>query len=178
MTRRRQTDLAILGALSFQPMSGYALREAIVEVLGHFWSESFGQIYPALAELEADGLVRRREGERARSSLFELTPEGAERLQVLLREPAMAQPPRNGMLLRLFFGAVLGAEACRKLVLEARAEAESRLAGFDAIAARLQSDAEPGRTYIAITLAAGRHSALAAIAWAEEALALLKDLDA
>ena len=38
-------------------MTGYALREAIVEVLGHFWRESFGQIYPILQKLEAEGLV-------------------------------------------------------------------------------------------------------------------------
>jgi DNA-binding PadR family transcriptional regulator len=27
------------------PMTGYALRAAIREVLGHFWSESHGQSY-------------------------------------------------------------------------------------------------------------------------------------
>ncbi len=47
--RTNQTDTAVLGALSVMPMTGYAVRESIRDVLGHFWSESFGQIYPALA---------------------------------------------------------------------------------------------------------------------------------
>ena len=132
MSRGNQTDLAILGALSLRPMTGYALREAIVEVLGHFWRESFGQIYPALADLEAQGLVRRREGDRPNSSLFELTPEGSARLLALLREPATQQLPRNGLLLRLFFGSMLGHDECKRLVLEARAEAERAAAALDA----------------------------------------------
>jgi DNA-binding PadR family transcriptional regulator len=49
MPRSSQTETAVLGALSVMPMTGYALREAIRDVLGHFWSESFGQIYPTLA---------------------------------------------------------------------------------------------------------------------------------
>ena len=54
MARERQTDLAVLGALSIAPMTGYALREGIRDVLGQFWSESFGQIYPTLARLEGE----------------------------------------------------------------------------------------------------------------------------
>jgi DNA-binding PadR family transcriptional regulator len=50
-----QTELAILGGLSIEPMTGYALRENIRNVLGHFWSESYGQIYPTLTELERNG---------------------------------------------------------------------------------------------------------------------------
>ena len=51
MSRQSQTEVAVLGALSVEPMSGYAARRAITETLGHFWSESFGQIYPTLASL-------------------------------------------------------------------------------------------------------------------------------
>ena len=62
MARGRQTELAVLGALSVQPMTGYAVREEIRQVLGHFWSESYGQIYPALAELQRDGLIEAQQG--------------------------------------------------------------------------------------------------------------------
>ena len=60
MARASQTETAVLGGLSVESMTGYALREAIRDVLGHFWSESFGQIYPTLAELERAGHVQRR----------------------------------------------------------------------------------------------------------------------
>ena len=59
MSRHGTTELAVLGALSVEPMSGYAVRAAITGTLGHFWSESFGQIYPTLARLESERLVVR-----------------------------------------------------------------------------------------------------------------------
>ena len=67
MPRATQTDLAVLAALSVEPMTGYALREAILEHLGAFWSESFGHIYPALARLREGGLVEAVDGDRTGS---------------------------------------------------------------------------------------------------------------
>jgi hypothetical protein len=80
------------------------------------WSESFGQIHPALAELDRQALVERRRAERTGSSTFAITPAGTARLRELLSRPAQPSPPRNGLLLRLFFGRQLGPEACRRLV--------------------------------------------------------------
>jgi hypothetical protein len=56
------------------PMTGYALRSAIRDILGHFWSESFGQIYSTLAGLTKVGLLWRQEVPRRRASLYEPTP--------------------------------------------------------------------------------------------------------
>jgi DNA-binding PadR family transcriptional regulator len=104
VARSNQTETAVLGALSVQPMTGYALREAITNVLGHFWSESYGQIYPTLAELQRQGHVERHGSSRTRSSTFAITASGTARLKELLAQPVQAVPPRNGLLLRLFFG--------------------------------------------------------------------------
>jgi DNA-binding PadR family transcriptional regulator len=54
-------------------MTGYGLRVAIRDLLGHFWSESFGQIYPTLGELERLGNVKRRGSKRTGASMFSLT---------------------------------------------------------------------------------------------------------
>jgi DNA-binding PadR family transcriptional regulator len=179
IARSSQTRTAVLGALSVMPMTGYALREAIREVLGHFWSESFGQIYPALAELERDGYVERRESARNGSSTFRITPSGTAQLRELLSEPIQRDPPRNGLLLRLFFGRHLGPAACRALVLDARAEAERRLAEYVAIRTDIAQAPETAgeRPYQLLTLAFGEHTARAAIAWANEAVAALDQLD-
>jgi DNA-binding PadR family transcriptional regulator len=178
MPRSTQTDLAVLAALSIEPMTGYALRDAIRLHLGAFWSESFGQIYPALARLRDEGWVTADEGGRSGSSLHSLTPAGRARLIELMREPPSATPPRNGMLLRLFFGSVLGAAACRQLVADARTQAIAML--DDLAAARQVTEAEPGdraqRPYWLMTISAGEHSARAAIAWADETLAALDTL--
>ena len=178
MARASQTETAVLGALSVMPMTGYALREAIRDVLGHFWSESFGQIYPTLGELERQGYVRRRGSKRTHSSTFSITTSGRARLKELLSQPIQQVPPRNGLMLRLFFGRQLGPEACRSLVHEAKAEAERRLAQYEGIRKDLLDEQEHAedRPYWLLTVSAGEHTARAAIAWADEALAALDEL--
>jgi DNA-binding PadR family transcriptional regulator len=177
--RSSQTRTAVLGALSIEPMTGYAVREAIRETLGHFWSESFGQIYPTLAELERDGLVERHGGARTGSSAFALTPAGRAELRTLLAEPPQPGAPRNGVLLRLFFGRTLGPDACATLVRDTRARAEQQLTAL--AAARADQDhvehAEDS-PYWLLTVSAGEHAARATLAWADEALATLATLTA
>jgi DNA-binding PadR family transcriptional regulator len=174
MARSDQTQTAVLGALSILPMSGYALREEIKNTLGHFWSESFGQIYPALADLQRAGLVERRDDAGGRSSNYTITPAGTARLRELLSEPPQPGKPRNGVLLRLFFGRQLGPEACRQLVLDAQAQAEAQLAAMEEARAQIAGgqlgDNSP---YALITVSAGEHSARATIEWARDALATL-----
>lgn len=176
MARTSQTRLAVLGALSIEPMTGYALRQGITETLGHFWSESFGQIYPALSALEADGLVRRTGSGRTSGSTFELTDAGLRRLRELLAEPVGSQPPRNGLLLRLFFGRRLGAQACRDLLAATLAEAEAALGRYRALRASVGAEEGPDVPFWLVTVMAGEHSAAAQAAWAREALAALEGL--
>ena len=180
MARESQTDVAVLGALSVEPMSGYRIRRTIAEVFGHFWTESFGQIYPTLARLEADGLVRSRPGTRANASTYEMTPAGRDRLYERLAEPVVSAPARNALLLRVFLGASLGPEAMVEHLDRAEAEAQERLATFAAI--RLAIDCEPlarqhGPYWLA-TISAGEHAARAVVDWVREtrvALAAVPD---
>jgi DNA-binding PadR family transcriptional regulator len=179
MAKTNQTQTAVLGALSVMPMTGYAIREAIRDVLGHFWSESFGQIYPTLAELERQGYVRRQGSNHTRSSTFVITASGTARLKQLLAQPIQPVPPRNGLMLRLFFGRHLGPEACRSLLLEAKADAERRLAEYEAIRKELLEDQDHAedRLYWLMTVSAGAHTTRAATAWADESLAALNQID-
>lgn len=181
MARRSQTELAVLGALSIEPMSGYEVRKAIADSIGHFWRESFGQIYPTLRRLEAEGLVEPAVRGRTTGSQFALTRAGQKRLRQLLAAPIEPTPPRNGLLLRLFFGNHLSARRRRALVEEALAQAEERLATF----ARIREDidrqhhdarasrSEAGVMHRLITLSAGVHTAKAQAQWARETLAVL-----
>lgn len=159
-------------------MTGYAVREAIRDQLGHFWSESFGQIYPALTKLVTEGCIERTASDRANSSLFRLTDAGRERLTQLLRSPVEANPPRSGIMLRLFFGHTLGAGAAAVLLKNARDSAQAQLhlfAGLRTLAVEEVArgeDAEHWPWWL-ITISAGEHSARATIAWANESLAAL-----
>lgn len=179
MAKQSQTEIAILAALSIEPMTGYALREAITTQLGSFWSESFGQIYPALARLRAAGLVATESGMSGSSSPHHLTLSGRARLVELLMEPAESQPPRNGTLLRLFFGDVIGPHVCRQLVTGARERALEHLAAL--AIARTEAETalatSPQAPYWLMTISAGEHAARAQLAWAKETDALLASLE-
>jgi hypothetical protein len=82
------------------------------------------------------------------------------------------------MLLRLFFGDVLGARACRELVSEYRGIAEAQLASLAEARRSVEADGAdaPQRPYQLMTVSAGEHTARAAIAWADETLAALDEL--
>jgi len=158
-------------------MTGYALRQAIRDVLGHFWRESFGQIYPTLSNLERQGLVTRLGA--GRSAPYALTDAGLGRLRGLLAQPVQHLPQRNGLMLRLFFGRQLGAATCRQLVLDARGEAERELVQFVVIRDEIESEVktEADHPYWLLTISAGEHSARATIAWANETLVALDRIE-
>ena len=176
MSRQPQTEIAVLGALSVQPMSGYAVRAAITETLGHFWSESFGQIYPTLSRLETEGHVVRDAVGQTSGSTFRLTRSGRSRLVALLHEPIAAAPPRNGTLLRLFFGGLLGPDTCAEIVTAARDHALVLLGTMTEARAAIVAEGRPDAAYWLITVSAGEHAAKAQIAWADETLEVLRRL--
>ncbi|MET0932104.1 MAG: PadR family transcriptional regulator [Mycetocola sp.] len=178
MPRSDQSQTAILGALSIMPMTGYALREQIRDTLGHFWSESFGQIYPTLADLERQALVEREHSEDSRSTTYRITPAGSAQLRRLFAQPPQETKPRNGLLLRLFFGAQLGPEKSADLVIQARQSAEMRLAELTEARAELLEDPQlaADAPYVLLTISAGEHAARATIQWADEALGELSKI--
>src|SRR3954465_3025674 len=97
-TRARSTPYAVLGMLSLAPMSGYDIRKESEASIGHFWSESYGQIYPALRALNAQGFVRRRAGSRGAARerhVYEITAKGEEALTAWRAEPPRAAPTRS-----------------------------------------------------------------------------------
>lgn len=92
MTRRPPTalELALLGLVLERPRSGYALRKVFETTpIGRF-SSSPGAIYPALARLEADGLLRGeadRTHPRRPARVFRLTRAGRRATVRALRAP-------------------------------------------------------------------------------------------
>ena len=105
MPAHRSTPYVILGLLRIAPMSGYEIRKELQSSAAYFWSESYGQIYPALRELEANRWARPRASrpkDPRRRTTYAITPRGREAFDRWLREPPRAAPPRNELLLKLF----------------------------------------------------------------------------
>jgi len=89
MNRRPALEYALLGLLAQQPLTGYGLRRVFAATPMGVFSDSPGSIYPALARLERDGLVRAsgRSGSRPGSRLLEPTRAGLAVLRRWLSAP-------------------------------------------------------------------------------------------
>jgi DNA-binding PadR family transcriptional regulator len=72
--------------LDEEPRNGYQLMQTIEERSGGRWRPSPGSVYPTLAQLEDEGLIRAVERDGAK--LFEITDQGRERLGESKTDPA------------------------------------------------------------------------------------------
>jgi PadR family transcriptional regulator AphA len=111
----------ILGLLSPRPLSGYDIKAIVDRSTRFFWAASYGQIYPELKRLEAEGLVEGEDqpnGGRSRR-VYSLTPAGREALHDWLLGSTVTVELRDESLLRLFFADALPHEEAL-LLLEGR----------------------------------------------------------
>jgi DNA-binding PadR family transcriptional regulator len=76
-TRARRGDVraAALALLAENPMNGYQIIQEISERSGGVWRPSPGSVYPALQQLEDEGLIRAEEGAGGRRA-YQLTDDG------------------------------------------------------------------------------------------------------
>jgi len=74
--RRGDVRAAALALLAEEPMNGYQIIQAIGERSDGVWRASPGSVYPALQQLEDEGLIRSDTGEAGRRRAFQLTDEG------------------------------------------------------------------------------------------------------
>ena len=182
MAQPNRTKTALLGFLSWGPMSGYDLRGLIEGSIANFWSEGFGRIYPMLAQLAEEGLALRTEthseGGRPRH-VYEITPAGRQALREWLQEPTVLRPPRDERLLKLFFGARTATAVSREHIETYRAEVVETLERYAAIRARLETAKRPPRDqrFWLMTLRNGELRGDAELRWCDEVLAELRALD-
>jgi PadR family transcriptional regulator AphA len=171
----------LLGLLAIESMSGYDLGQMIRGSVGHFWNESYGQIYPNLKRLEKGGFVNckteRHKGKPDRR-VYSITEKGRKRLQGWLAVPPQPEIPRNELLLKLFFGHQVPAAILIGYV-EHMAEEHRAVLDFLERAEREQIDANrhyPGAPYWRMAARFGEFEMKAHLRWAEVTLAELKKL--
>jgi PadR family transcriptional regulator AphA len=179
MSKENKSRYALLGMLSLQPMSGYELKKAIEYSVGHFWHESYPQIYPILKSLTDEGLttctVTEQQGRPDRYT-YTLTDQGWEVLRQWLTEPFETRGERNELLLKLFFGNLNPTSVSVEHILHQRGMQEHLLHVYEQTEAELheQHADDPSLVYWLLTLNQGKHIAHALIAWCDESLALLQ----
>jgi DNA-binding PadR family transcriptional regulator len=177
-----RTAYVILGMLSIQSGSGYEIHKAIEENFGSFWGESYGQIYPSLKRLAAEGLIEARQPASApkkRRQEYALTEAGRVCLREWLARPFQNDPPRNEFLLKLFFGREAAPGVALAHVRELQERNRRMLATLGGIEdmARAQRSQNPNLPYWMLTLSLGLAMTRAALDWGESALKALAALE-
>jgi DNA-binding PadR family transcriptional regulator len=158
--------------------SGYALRQRIAESVGFFWQESFGQLFPTLAELEREGLVAGKvvpDGKRRRRD-YEITQTGATALSAWLRERPAPQAERNELLLKVFLADPRDVGGLGSFIADAEADARLQievLRGIE-VALRQTFSADPRLALWRLTVRYGILGQEALVQWCREALETLE----
>ena len=177
MRSPRATPFVILGLLRMAPLSGYEIRAELSRSAWSFWSESYGQIYPALHALLRSGRVKRsapRAGARAKST-YAITTKGHAALDEWLARPPRIEPPRNELLLKLYLADRDFLDAPETWIRELLERERERLARLE----RMQSEVpraqhrHPNVRFWAHALAHGVAQAAATISWCQRTLAAL-----
>jgi DNA-binding PadR family transcriptional regulator len=170
-----RTELAVLGLLAWSgESSGYELHKRAGRSVGFIWAPARSQLYAVLKRLAAEGLVSGRrvaQADRPDKRMFSLTDAGMATLRDWLDRVEPIEPEdRDGMLLRLFFGAFGDADAGRRQLLDYRRRVEQRLAAYREIERTFDDDRDTAALQRLQSLRLGIALIRATLDWADETL--------
>ena len=180
--KKSKTRFAVLGILSYGPMSGYDIKKFYGQSVAGFWSESYGQIYPILKRLAGEGLatksVRKQEGKPDRH-IYAITEKGREELQHWLVEPTGRHIGRHEALLKLMFGKQISVADNIIQIKRFRDRQRNELKEVEELKERFINEEvdDPNIPFWQLTFSYGEHVNRAYIEWAEETLAALRKMD-
>jgi DNA-binding PadR family transcriptional regulator len=103
-----KSKYVVLGMLARMPQTGYTIKKWIEQEYSHFWQESFGQIYPTLKKLVAEGFAvssdNTETGNGRGQIVYSITDTGRKELSDWLREEPEIEKLRYEILLKVSFG--------------------------------------------------------------------------
>jgi PadR family transcriptional regulator AphA len=176
--RATRTELAVLGLLAWSgESSGYELHKLAGRSVGFIWAPARSQLYAVLKRLAEAGLVHGRhvvQADRPDKRLFSISDAGTAMLrQWLDRVEAIEPEDRDGVLLKLFFGAFGDPDAGRRQLSDYRGRVEQRLATYREIEATFEGERGAAAVRRLQSLRLGIALMEASLAWADETLAAL-----
>ncbi|MGA8939398.1 MAG: PadR family transcriptional regulator [Acidobacteriaceae bacterium] len=169
---KTSTVESLLGLLSQGPMSGYEMRQVMERATANFWTESYGQIYPALKLLVKDGLatVEEQSKDGRAKKVYRLTDAGERRLRKWLGVETKPQVRRNELLLKVYFGDRADRGVIAMQVVAERERCEDELERYSAALMRMETQhaRHPAMPYWKMTVRLGMLHAQATMAWCDE----------
>lgn len=179
--RENRTRYVVLGMLATGgPMTGYGLRNTIAGSVGNFWQESYGQLYPALRGLAAEGLVTGKSSPGApgrEARIWSITARGRAELARWLELPPAMEPARNELLLKIYFASAVPPEVTLANLARVETVIRGMLAGYEQLDAHWEAETagHPDAPYWHLTLDFGMTFARTALEWVERARGVVRD---
>jgi PadR family transcriptional regulator AphA len=175
---KTSTVESLLGLLTLGPMSGYEMRQRMERSTANFWTESYGQIYPALKKMVKDGLatVEEQHKDGRAKKVYRLTDAGERRLRKWLGVETKPQVRRNELLLKVFFGDRAERGAIAAQVVAERERCEDDLERYSATLMRMEMEhaRHPAMPYWRMAVRCGMLHAQTTMAWCDETFAELE----
>lgn len=172
----------VLAVLSRQPATGYEITKTFDSAVGSFWRASHQQVYRELNALSRVGLAtyaKISQTERPDKKVYTITQAGTEELLQWLTSPTFERPIKDDLLIKVWAGELLGANALRREIARLRTTHEAELRRYRELEAQ-QFASPPSKVFDVLQYIALKRGVSAEecwIAWAAEADAMLESLD-
>lgn len=181
MSNRNRTKYTILGMLTLGNLTGYEIVKMIQTSTNYFWSESEGQVYPALSKCVKDGFATCKEAKSQKvnrpKKIYSITNQGRKELAEWLKQEPQSSSVRNEFLLKLFFGTNIDTKENIKHILSRKKILEEEIENYQKIKAELVKDYKksPHLKYWLMTLDYGLKTAKAELTWCKDSISMLRD---
>jgi PadR family transcriptional regulator AphA len=175
-------EYAILGFLSYLPLSGYDLKKMFDTSVQHFWPADQSQIYRTLGRLTDQGFVEMEvihQEDHPDRKVYSITPPGREQLKSWLKSPPPVEPNRSASLIQVFFcgqlsdGEILAkfeaVAAMMRIILERYNQVPSQIEEYS----RLVNSPRENFFWL-LTLDLGLRTMRANLEWAESVIERIK----
>ncbi len=97
----------ILGLLIEKSRTGYEIKQVFETVFSHFYTSSYGMIYPTLKKLEKEGLVEKKvvnqEGKPSKN-VYSITDDGVREFNLFLKEDIAPETRESEFMVRMYLG--------------------------------------------------------------------------
>lgn len=180
MKDRGRTKYTVLGMLGLGSLTGYEIIKIIQTSTNFFWSESEGQIYPALAQCVEDGLAtckeKKSEKTQREKKVYSITAKGKKLLTSWLKKETQPTLVRNELLLKLFLGHNTDVKDNIHHVIHHQKQITVELESYEKLQESLSNQYKdsPHLKYWLITLNYGIRILKAKLAWCKETLSILE----
>jgi DNA-binding PadR family transcriptional regulator len=181
MAKKNKTKFALLGMLTFRPMSGYDIKKHTDHTIGYFWHENYGHIYPVLKKMLEQDLVLCEMFENPGApprKVYSITKKGTDQFKEWLKEDIEPENYRKELLLKIFFADNNSKENIREKLICEREHHSDLLKQYRQVESHLlmQKDEENYSPFWVMTVRNGIFTSEAQLNWCKDTLVQLENI--